>query len=77
MGRRRKRIDKILQRPAQMRFDEVQSILEDFGFEPRRSTGSHVFFTKQKLALTPSPFRSEVVDGSQHNTSIKSANCSN
>lgn len=46
MGRKRKRVDKILQRPTQMRFEEVQAILEDSGFVARKSTNSHVFFVK-------------------------------
>lgn len=41
---RRKRIEKILQRPTRMSFKEVEQILEDFGMTCVRSKGSrHVF----------------------------------
>lgn len=47
MGRRRKRIEKLLQRPTRMRFEEVVKVLEDFGFAEVRTRGSHVWFAKK------------------------------
>lgn len=44
MSGRRRRVEKILQRPARMRFQEVEAILLDFGYELRRTQGSHCWF---------------------------------
>lgn len=44
VSQRRKRIEKILSRPTQMTFAEVEKILEDFGLQCVRTKGSHHFF---------------------------------
>lgn len=55
MSRRRKRIERILQRPTRMRFREVVRLLNDFGLRERRTTGSHVFFGKPGVGNIPIP----------------------
>lgn len=55
MSRRRKRIERILQRPTRMRFAEVEQVLEDFGLVRRRTTGSHVWFVKPGVGQIPIP----------------------
>lgn len=55
MSRRRKRVEKLLQRPTRMRFDEVVQVLEDFGLRRRRETGSHVWFAKTGLGQISVP----------------------
>ncbi len=55
MSRRRKRIEKLLQRPARMRFDEVEQVLRDFGWTARRTKGSHVWFAKPGGPPIPIP----------------------
>lgn len=55
MTRRRKRIEKLLSRPARMPFQEVERILLDFGFQVRRADGSHVWFSKPGVGNLPIP----------------------
>lgn len=55
MRRRRKRIEKILQRPTRMRFSEVRAILEEFGMVCMRSKGSHFWFQKTGLGQIAVP----------------------
>lgn len=45
MTKREKRLQKIRQNPRNVSFDELQQVLEDYGFEQRKSKGtSHRFF---------------------------------
>ena len=46
MTKRDKLVDKIRARPAQARFDDVQTLLEAFGWSLKRQNGSHAIFTK-------------------------------
>jgi len=55
VSRRRKRIEKMLQRPTRMRFDEVEHVLMDFGWVAQRTKGSHVFFAKPGGPRHPIP----------------------
>jgi predicted RNA binding protein YcfA (HicA-like mRNA interferase family) len=44
---RQKLIDRIRGRPPQASFDEVRQLLEAFGWQQARQSGSHVSFTKR------------------------------
>jgi predicted RNA binding protein YcfA (HicA-like mRNA interferase family) len=44
---RQKLIDRIRARPPQASFDDVRQLLETFGWQQARQSGSHVSFTKQ------------------------------
>ena len=44
MTKQLKLIEKLLQKPKGMRFDEIKSILENAGFKNVRSRGSHFVF---------------------------------
>lgn len=46
MSRREKLIAKIRARPAEARFADVQVLLEEFGWQLQRESGSHVTFAK-------------------------------
>jgi hypothetical protein len=46
MSRRGKRIERILERPMRMRFRDVEAILLDFGYRPRKATSPHSIFGK-------------------------------
>lgn len=58
--RRRKRRDKIAKNPENVRFEDLSRLLEDYGFELKRSKGSHHSFvgyvgeTKTTIVI---PFR--------------------
>lgn len=41
MGRKRKLLEKLLRLPPEMRYEEVETVLTSFGFQPVRSKGSH------------------------------------
>lgn len=55
MSRRRKRIEKMLVRPTRMGFAEVEQVLKDFGWEAKRTRGSHVWFSKPDGPQTSIP----------------------
>ncbi|MFZ4816556.1 MAG: type II toxin-antitoxin system HicA family toxin [Phototrophicaceae bacterium] len=44
MTKREKRLQKLRQNPKDVSFDDLRSVLEDFGFEWVRSSGSHHSF---------------------------------
>ncbi|AVH67913.1 MULTISPECIES: type II toxin-antitoxin system HicA family toxin [Nostoc cyanobionts] len=44
MSRLRKLVDRFLKRPPEVRFQEVYYLLEAFGFEEKKSKGSHHSF---------------------------------
>lgn len=46
MSRREKLIERIRRRPPDASFEDVRSLLEQFGWEHARTEGSHVTFTK-------------------------------
>lgn len=41
MGRKRKLLERLLRLPPEMRYEEVETVLTMFGFQPVRSRGSH------------------------------------
>lgn len=41
MSKLRKLVDQFLKRPPEVRFQEVYYLLEAFGFEEKKSKGSH------------------------------------
>lgn len=43
-SRRRKRYQKIKQNPKNIRFEDLRHLLEDYGFELKRTKGSHHSF---------------------------------
>jgi predicted RNA binding protein YcfA (HicA-like mRNA interferase family) len=45
MTKREKRLQKMRQNPKNVSFDELRSVLEDFGFELVRTSGSHHSFS--------------------------------
>lgn len=44
MSKRRKRLERMKNNPRNVSFAELRSILEDYGFEMARSSGSHFTF---------------------------------
>jgi predicted RNA binding protein YcfA (HicA-like mRNA interferase family) len=44
MSKRQKRRQKIAQNPVNVQFEELRKLLEDYGFELRRTRGSHHTF---------------------------------
>lgn len=44
MTRRQKRRQKIAQNPKNVRFEDLRRLLEDYGFEVKRTKGSHNSF---------------------------------
>ncbi|TVQ53218.1 MAG: type II toxin-antitoxin system HicA family toxin [Spirulina sp. DLM2.Bin59] len=53
MTKREKLIKKILRDPVDVRFDDVQYLLKSFGFEEKRSNGSHhIFRNTEGLKIT-------------------------
>lgn len=44
--------EKLLRKPVDMRFDEIQKILKSHGFENVRTRGSHFIFTNNKNVIT-------------------------
>jgi len=44
LSRREKRLQKIRQNPKNVSFDDLKQLLQDYGFELRRVTGSHHIF---------------------------------
>jgi predicted RNA binding protein YcfA (HicA-like mRNA interferase family) len=44
LSRREKRLQKIRQNPKNVAFDDLHQLLQDYGFELRRVTGSHHIF---------------------------------
>jgi predicted RNA binding protein YcfA (HicA-like mRNA interferase family) len=58
MTKREKRRQKIEQNPKNVRFNDLQRLLEDYGFTLKRSKGSHHSFVvtignKKKLLVVP------------------------
>lgn len=45
MTKREKRLRKIRQNPKNVSFEDLRKVLEDFGFELKRSSGSHHSFS--------------------------------
>lgn len=45
MTKREKRLQKLRQNPKNVSFEDLQTVLEDFGFELIRSSGSHHSFS--------------------------------
>ncbi len=48
MGKLEKLIERFLKKPPEVRFDDVRYLLETFGFEEKRSKGSHHSFRDTK-----------------------------
>ncbi len=46
MSQRERRLTRIRARPAQADFADVQRVFEDFGWQVRKRSGSHVIFSK-------------------------------
>ena len=44
--------EKLFQKPRDMRFDELRTILKHHGFENVRTKGSHFFFTDNKNVIS-------------------------
>jgi predicted RNA binding protein YcfA (HicA-like mRNA interferase family) len=44
MSKRRKRLERMKNNPRTVSFDELRAILDDYGFEMMRSSGSHFTF---------------------------------
>jgi predicted RNA binding protein YcfA (HicA-like mRNA interferase family) len=44
MTKRKKRLERLRQNPSNVSFADLQIVLEDFGFELERSSGSHHSF---------------------------------
>ncbi len=47
MSKRAKRLQKIRQNPKNVSLDELKLVVEDYGFEHLRTTGSHYIFLAQ------------------------------
>jgi predicted RNA binding protein YcfA (HicA-like mRNA interferase family) len=47
MGKLEKLIEQLLRDPPEARFDDIQYLLEAFGFEEKRSKGSHHTFRSE------------------------------
>ncbi len=56
MAKKVKALDRIRNNPKNVRFEDLQAILEDFGFIVRHRTGSHAVFFGGKYVLVV-PFR--------------------
>lgn len=52
MNRKAKLIAELLALPTQMEFGDVSRILEMYGFERHRVTGSHAIFTDGQVTLS-------------------------
>jgi len=51
-----KKVEKILSKPTEMRFDDIQQIFEYFGFSLEKFKGSHAYFyneTTRKFFFVP------------------------
>jgi HicA toxin of bacterial toxin-antitoxin, len=56
MSKLEKLIEQFLRDPPEVRFDDVQYLLESFGFEEKRSKGSHrTFRNSDGLKFGPHP----------------------
>jgi predicted RNA binding protein YcfA (HicA-like mRNA interferase family) len=54
MSKKDKALDRIRNNPKNVRFEDLQAILEDFGFSVRHRTGSHaVFFHGKHVVVVP------------------------
>ena len=51
MSRKLKRVEKILNLPAEIRFDEVDKLLDDFEFTPDNIEGSHYTYVRGEKIL--------------------------
>lgn len=58
MNRKRKLVEKILAIPTEAKFEDVRLLLEMFGFEEKRSTGSHHVFQKSQTRSITIPKKS-------------------
>lgn len=56
MSKKDKALDRIRNNPKNVRFEDLQKILENLGFELRHRSGSHVVFVRGKHVLII-PFR--------------------
>lgn len=60
MTRRQKRLEKIRQNPKNVKFADLRQLLEDYGFELKRTKGSHHTFVgmvgEEKVSLVV-PFK--------------------
>jgi predicted RNA binding protein YcfA (HicA-like mRNA interferase family) len=45
MSKRRKRLERLRRNPNNLSLDELQRVLEDYGFEYKRTVGSHYTFS--------------------------------
>ena len=43
---------KLLRKPKDMRFDEIRTLLKNYGFENVRTKGSHFFFSDNKSVIS-------------------------
>lgn len=63
MSRRQKRLERIRQNPNNVSLADLQTVLEDYDFEYRRTSGSHYTFTYElggETRLFTVPFRRPV-----------------
>jgi hypothetical protein len=63
MSRRQKRLERIRQNPKNVSVADLRLVLEDYGFEYRKTVGSHYTFTyllEDKIHLFVVPFRRPV-----------------
>lgn len=44
MSKRKKRLERLRQNPKNVSFEDLQLVLEDYGFKLKRSSGSHHSF---------------------------------
>ena len=44
--------EKLLTKPKDMRFEEVKTLLRNYGFENARTKGSHFLFTDNKSVIS-------------------------
>jgi predicted RNA binding protein YcfA (HicA-like mRNA interferase family) len=63
MSKRKKRLERLRQNPKNVSLDDLQIVLEDYGFEFKQTVGSHHTFSVEiggKLRLLVIPFRRPV-----------------
>jgi predicted RNA binding protein YcfA (HicA-like mRNA interferase family) len=64
MGKLAKLIEQFLRDPPEVRFDDVQYLLEAFGFEEKRAKGSHhIFRNSDGLKITVPKKSGKMVKG--------------
>ncbi|AUT02545.1 type II toxin-antitoxin system HicA family toxin [Aliinostoc sp. HNIBRCY26] len=58
MSKLKKLVEQFLKRPPEVRFEEVRYLLEAFGFEEKRSKGSHHSFRDSQGRILTIPKKS-------------------